>query len=192
MRSCFALIALVGCFVIAGCGKSQPAASNTPAASSPAPAAAAPEETPASTPVVTEVKKVDAAGFTLGAYLPPLDDGRIEIAPPADWSLLLRDSKYVVRYYEESRNGLPRIDVVVEENGDLGMTDATETNVAEFTAAVAKEMEAGGTTLIESPVPMVIGSVPCARIVSKLKLKIGAGTILVERQTLALLHAGRL
>ena len=112
---------------------------------------------------------------------------------PDGWKTLPRDSKFVVRFASlQGGGGLPRIDVVVQESHLGGFTDVTPANVVDFTAAVAKDLEADGTAVIEPPIPMVIGSVACARYVSHLKLKIGEGTLLVERQTLGVLHAGRL
>ena len=34
----------------------------------------------------------------VGDYLPPLDGGKVEVAGPASWNLLPRDSKYLVRF----------------------------------------------------------------------------------------------
>lgn len=197
MRACSAFFVLWHVLTLTACGKPD-VATNSASSSEAAPVSSEPAVTesakvaPAIVPTTSEIKKVDAAGFTLADYLPPLDGGRIEVAPPVDWNPMPRDSKYVVRFYKDSRNSLPRIDVVVEENNLGGLTSITEANVAEFAAAVAKDLEASGTAVIEPPIPMVIGSVPCARFVSRLKLKIGEGTILVERQTLELLHNGRL
>ncbi|HRX81155.1 MAG TPA: hypothetical protein P5307_18930, partial [Pirellulaceae bacterium] len=102
-------------------------------------------------------------------------------------------SKYVVRFSSlAAGGGLPRIDVIVEEDKLGELTDLSEENVVEFTSAIAKHLDEAGTVVIEPPLPMIIGSVPCARYVSNLKLNVGGGTIVVERQTLALLHAGRL
>ena len=197
MRTCSAFLVASVVLTWTACDKPDANTNSTAPANSPSASDnAAPTESaqpPAAVPTTSAVKKVDASGFKLGDYLPPLDGGRIELASPDGWKPAPRDSKYVVRFVErDSRGGLPRIDVIVEENNLGGFTDVTEANVAEFTAAVAKDLEANGTAVLEPPIPMVIGSVPCARYVSYLKLKIGAGgTILAERQTLELLHAGR-
>lgn len=197
MRTRSALAILLIPLTFSACGKSTPPANVAPAATA-VPASngtTAPESSqpaPAALPTTTEIKKVDAADFTLGEYLPPLDGGNIEVAVPDGWKVLPRDSKYVVRFSSlQSGGGLPRIEVVAEENSLGGFADISEANVADFTAAVAKDLEATATAVIEPPIPMVIGSVPCARYVSHLKLKVGGGTIVVERQTLELLHAGR-
>ncbi len=197
MRACSALAILLVTLTFSACGKSTPSPSSTPASVA-APASSSPAASesaavaPAALPKITEIKKVDAAGFTLGEYLPPLDGGKIEIAVPDGWNVMPRDSKYVVRFSSlQSGGGLPRIDVVVEEKNLGDLTDVSAANVADFAAAVAKDLEANATAVIEPPIPMVIGSVACARYVSHLKLKIGEGTFLVERQTIELLHAGR-
>ena len=190
MRTCSALAVLLAAFTLSACGKPQPAAPT----SQPAPAGATTAEpVPAALSTTTEIKRVDASGFTLGEYLPPLDGGKIEFAVPEGWKPAPRDSKYVVRFSSlAAGGGLPRIDVIVEEDKLGELTDLSEENVVEFTSAIAKHLDEAGTVVIEPPLPMIIGSVPCARYVSNLKLNVGGGTIVVERQTLALLHAGRL
>ena len=197
MRAYSAFVVLLVVLPLTACDKPDAATtsatpSNAPPASSESAATEPAPPTPALAPTTSEIIRKDASGFKLGDYLPPLDGGKIEIALPDGWNLLPRDSEYLLRLYRESRSGVPRIDFTVEENNLGGLTTVTEANVAEFTAAVAKELEAKGTAVVEPPIPMVIGSVPCTRYVSHVKLKVGLGTILVERQTLDVLHAGRL
>ena len=191
MRACSALMILLVVLSLAACNKPEPAAKRTTSSNPvPVPDAPAAPKSPAVASTTLDIKKVDASGFKLSYDLPPLDGGKIEIATPDGWKPMSRDSKFVVRFSElKGGGGLPRIEVFVEENDLGGLTDVTQANVAAFTTAVAKDLEAHGTAVIETPVPMVIGSVPCVRYVSHLKLKIGEGTLLVERQTL--LHAGR-
>jgi hypothetical protein len=169
-----------------GCGKS--ATTNSPAAANPpsTPTVSAPTETTPS------VKHIDAGSLALGDYLPPLDDSRIEIAPPADWRPMPRDSKYVVRFYKEARNGLPRIEVVVEDVDAEGITDVTEENLSDFISWANKQLEERGTAVLEPPIALVIGKNPCARFVSNLKLKLGDNTLLAERQSLQVSRGGRL
>jgi hypothetical protein len=178
---------LLVALTLSACGKPQPAAPTSQSA----PASATTAEPTLLT--TTEIKRVDASGFTLGEYLPPLDGGKIEIAVPEGWKPAPRDSKYVVRFSSlAAGGGLPRIDVIVEEDNLGGLADLSEENIVEFASAIAQHLDEAGTAVIEPPLPMIIGSVPCARYVSNLKLNVGGGTIVVERQTLALLHAGRL
>ncbi len=170
---------------VSGCG--QPHVESGPASPSTSVGSSV-----AASSVPTEIKRVSAGELQVGEYLPPLDEGRIEIAPPTAWSPMPRDSKYLIRFFKESRNSLPRIEVTVEEDPFSGLTTVTESNLIEFTKAVAANLQAKNTAVIEPPIPMIIGATPCARYVSHLKLKIGEGTVVVERQTLAILHAGRL
>lgn len=195
MRACSAFMVVLVVLTLPACGKPASVPSS-PASSTEAPASDEPvaaQPAPTKVTAASEIKKYAASDFTLGDYLPPLDGARIEIATPDGWKPMPRDSKYVVRFSElAGGGGLPRIDVVVEESSLGGLTDVTEANVVEFAVAVAKDLEASGTAIVEAPLPMLLGSVPCVRYVSNLKLKIGEGTLPVERQTLVLLHAGRL
>jgi len=179
------LIALAGC--LGGCSKKP-----TPPPDSSPPPQQPVAQPKASAPAATAVKRIDAATLPLADYLPPLDEGRIEIAPPAGWYPMPRDSKFVVRFYKENRNSLPRIDVMVEERTLGGMRDASESNVSEFAAQVQNDLETTGTTIVEPALPMIIGKVPCARYVSDVKLKLGGQTVVAERESLRVLKAGRL
>jgi hypothetical protein len=128
----------------------------------------------------------------LANYLPPLDGGRIEIAPPANWRTMPRDSNYVTRFYKTDRNGLPRIEVKVEERSFGDISTVTRDNVQRFAELVAADLKTQGTELVEPVIPLVLGEVPCARYVTSLKLKMGDKTISAERQRLLVLNAGRL
>lgn len=150
-----------------------------------------PSSTPQAAPQDDAVLK-RTPNVALGAYLPPLDEGRVEIAPPDGWGVLPRDSAYVTRFYKENRSGLPRIDVQVEADryGDLGT--ATEQNVQEFAEQVAAELKAEGSQPLEPVLPLLLGDVPCARYVVATRLQMGEKVVAAERQRLLVLHAGRL
>src|SRR5262245_45567867 len=64
-------------------------------------------------------------------YLPPLDDGRIEIPGPKDWQRLPREVKYLARYVKESKLGLPRILVTVDASDFEGLETVNEENIKE-------------------------------------------------------------
>ncbi len=51
----------------------------------------------------------------LGDYLPPLDDGRVLLAPPEGWIHLPRSAKYVVRFKMKDAGDLPRIVVTATD-----------------------------------------------------------------------------
>jgi hypothetical protein len=173
-------------FTLLGCSQSPPA--------SKAPSAAVEQPAEKAKPVaasVMEIVRIDAAELTVGDYLPPLDGGRIEVAPPSGWRPMPRDSEYLVRFYKQDRNSLPRLNVTVEEGAVGGISDATAENIAEIALALGEELIAKETALLEPVVPMVIGTVPCARYVSNLNLKLATNTILAERQTLVVVRGGR-
>jgi hypothetical protein len=50
----------------------------------------------------------------LGEPLPPLDDGRVLVAPPAKWIRLPNSAKYLCRFQKTDQEPYPRIIVTVE------------------------------------------------------------------------------
>jgi hypothetical protein len=178
MSRAFFLPLLAG-FALLGCGKSP----LSPPAQSPA------AETP--TASVEEVIHIDATQLTVDEYLPPLDGGRIEIAPPTGWHAMPRDRDYIVRFFKDDRNSLPRIIIKVEEGPVGGISDATAENIKQVALALGEELAAKETALVEPVIPVVIGEMPCARYVSNVKLKLDRNFIVVERQTLVVVRGGR-
>lgn len=182
-------LSLLAVFVLLGCSKSQPVSKALPAQS--VSIEQPTKKTKAPTVSISEIIRVDATKLTVDAYLPPLDDGRIEVASPTGWRPMPRDSKYLVRFYKQDRNSLPRLSVTVEEEAVGGISDATEENITDVVRVLGEELAAKETALVEPVVPMVIGGIPCARYVSNLKLKLATNTILAERQTLVVVRGGR-
>jgi hypothetical protein len=74
----------------------------------------------------------------LGDYLPPLDDGRLEVAPPQGWHVPSASSKYVVRVQKSVRDTYPSVIVTAEDYDGQGVRDVSEANVKEFAAQVAE------------------------------------------------------
>jgi hypothetical protein len=72
----------------------------------------------------------------LGDYLPPLDGGRIEVAPPLGWTVPPRNSKYLVRFTQSRQSSYPSL-IIVAEDYD-GLFNVSEQNVDTF----AKQMDA--------------------------------------------------
>src|SRR5262245_57529167 len=61
------------------------------------------------------LKKVSPSKLPkMGDYLPPLDDGKIEIAPTDGWKVMSREAKYVARFFKDDQLGMPRILVTVD------------------------------------------------------------------------------
>src|SRR4051794_1950722 len=62
-----------------------------------------------------ELKRRDIASLPpVGDYLPPLDNDRLQIAPPADWNVV-RNPKWLVAFAKGKTSELPRIVVTVED-----------------------------------------------------------------------------
>ncbi|GEM_PF-1167729 len=83
----------------------------------------------------------------LGAYLPPLDGGRVEIAGPKDWELMPRSGKYLFRIKKAADQATPLIALTAEDfkAGDLVNLDGNSVQqfvelMAEKTGKSAKSM----------------------------------------------------
>lgn len=100
-----------------------------------------------------------------GDYMPPLDNGRIEIAPPEGWDWKRPGSPYLTGFCEKggSINNLPRILIKAEDNSFAGFENVTEENVVDFAIAVAQQL--GDEKLLAPVEPMVLGDIACARYV---------------------------
>lgn len=75
----------------------------------------------------------------IGDYLPPLDGGRLEIAPPKGWNWANPGGGVLVAFKPQDieLNKLPRILLTVADAGLLGMDDVTAENVAAFVSHVS-------------------------------------------------------
>jgi len=102
----------------AGCGK--------------APSDAPPRKRPAVAGTAQELP-------ALADYLPPLDDERIEFAPPTGWDVPPASSNYVVRAQKSARETYPSIVVTAEDFE--GIADVSTENVKEFAGQVAAAVE---------------------------------------------------
>lgn len=169
---------LAAALALGGCDKSSP--SSQPADGPPAAAkgeAAGPKKYEASDlPAVAEP-------------LPPLDGGRVEIAPPKGWRVLPRDSKFLARFVKgKEDNDLPRITVSAMAAPE-GIADVTEATVAEFAAQMQKRSDAvPGRRMLEPERPILLGENAWSRHVRHLKASNGHAPL----QSLATARAGRL
>jgi hypothetical protein len=73
----------------------------------------------------------------LGDYLPPLDNDRLELAPPEGWHVPSASSKYVVRVQKSDKDTYPSVTVTAEDYGGKGVQNVSQENVKEFAAQVA-------------------------------------------------------
>jgi hypothetical protein len=92
-------------------------------------------------------------------YLPPQDNGRVELAPPQGWRVLPRLTGYLANFTAgKTNNDLPRIRVTVGDPPAGAPAELTEENAGELTGAIAKSLAAAKkSSLIEPPKALVLG-----------------------------------
>lgn len=91
-------------------------------------------------------------------YLPPLDDGRIEIAGPAGWKPLSRSSKYLTGFVEGKASDLPRIVVTADEPPAPNLGNTTEENAKVLATLLDAQLRKDRTKRIpERCLPIVLG-----------------------------------
>src|SRR5205085_454598 len=84
----------------------------------------------------SKIEHRDAASLPeVGDYSPPIDEGRLEAAPPAGWNVLPRGKTYLIGFAKGKASELPRIVINASEPPADGPADLNEENVAEFAAA---------------------------------------------------------
>lgn len=142
-------------------------------------------------------KKVPKSQLVVVTYgFRALDDGRIEVGTPSGWEFRPREKDYVIWFTKTGGGLIPQIIVTAADaNGDFGDT-LTEDKVVEFAAAIEKQLADEGKTLgkglVEPVRPMIIGDRPCARYVTRAKVKLAPTDIpTVEIQVLVTILNGR-
>lgn len=132
----------------------------------------------------TSIKRRTAGSLPkVGDYLPPLDDGRIEIAAPADWKPLPRQPSFVAGFYKTKVSELPRITVLSEEPPADAAGDTTEENVDALAAQLAKQLPREQKTVQEPPKPIILGDTVFARHVRLAKFS-GSPAVIQSLQTI--------
>ena len=125
-----------------------------------------------------------------GDHGPPLDEGRIELAPPEKWHVGSRQSGLVVWYHEfKDAKLLPQIRVKAEDAPEGAPQDATVEGAKEYAQWVDKWVheQIGDETLVEPVVPLVLGDNAFGRYVRAGKYKNNPA----HRQILVTTLAGR-
>ncbi len=74
----------------------------------------------------------------IGEYMPPLEGGKLEIAPPKEWNFSRAGSEYLVGFHpsDSSLNDLPRILISVEASPFAGIDDLDASNAEQVVQAV--------------------------------------------------------
>ena len=91
------------------------------------------------------------------AYLPPLDAGRVRVAPPQGWRPIARDAKYLARFVKGEATELPRIAVLASDSPSPEVTNVTEENVEELIAPLTAKSKEGKKKPIEPVRPIILG-----------------------------------
>jgi hypothetical protein len=91
-------------------------------------------------------------------YLPPLDDGRIEIAGPDGWNTLQRSSKYLAGFVKGKASELPRIVVTASDPPTANLPDTTEQNADGLATVLDSQLHKDTRKIVpEHCLPIVLG-----------------------------------
>src|SRR5687768_14407696 len=139
-----------------------------------------------------QIKRRTAASLpAVGDYLPPQKDGgnEIEIAPPADWKPMPRDSRYLARFVKGDISELPRITVEAWDSPVPDITELTEENADRLAADLVKQLKRDKKTVPEPPKPIVLGDTLFLRHVRRARLASGGNVVI---QALDAVRGGRI
>lgn len=97
-----------------------------------------------------EVPRFDSGVLPpLGDALPPLDGGRLEISPPAEWTVSPRSNQYIVRFQADQGNPYPTVLVTARDCPQVKILTAESLPV--FAKLVASELESAGVKTTVKP-----------------------------------------
>jgi hypothetical protein len=141
MPAVWTIAALAGC---GGTGGSAP------------PSAAAPAD--------GEIRRRSAEDLpAVGEYLPPLDDGKVEVAPPERWIQLPNTSSHLVAFAPSKDKAYPRINVTAGDSPLPVLGDLTEENLDQFVTVFDEPYKKKRASLPEPTRPVVLGGTPYIR-----------------------------
>ena len=156
-----------------------------------------PDIPPASPGAALQIKRVDTSQLpALGDYFPPLDEGRLMLASPSEWSWASRREGYLARIFMDKtrRTRLPRIWVTVENPRGEATGQLTEENLVAHARFVQSCLDTDNIKLVEPVRPLIIGTVPCVRYVRATRFRVReekSQSLTAERQILETIQAGR-
>ncbi len=114
---------------------------------------------PTRSPRAKRPKKVTTKNLPkLGDHFGPLDDGRLEVAPPAGWHVPPRSSKYIARFQKSEEGSYPSI-IITAEDHQSGFS-VSKKNVDKFVKQTAAKLKKDKKTarLADSVLPVEVGS----------------------------------
>ncbi len=123
-------------------------------------------------PPVTDLTQPDLP--PLDAYLPLLDEGKLEMAPPKDWAVAPRSNKFIIRFQSDPSAPYPTVVVTAEDCAQF--RNVTQENIGQYQKFVAQEMKAAGRsgTIQAGRIGQMVGVLYQRRV----KVKDSLGTIL--------------
>ncbi len=94
----------------------------------------------------------------VGSPIAPIDEGRLEVAPPGNWHVPPRDRRWLARFQADPGSPYPMIFVTAEDSD--ATFHVTRDNLDEFVAQVRKELLADADTqrLVAGLQPVEVGS----------------------------------
>ncbi len=196
------LLVLAGSLLLAGCNPSSDTrdaaessgAGTDSAQASPGEGVSGSATSQGSDPTIFRYS-IAELNMKLGSYLPPLDEGRVEVAPPDKWYLEPRSKNYLTRFVRDRthQSPLPRITVQVRPADFDDPADTTEEDLLELLDLLQNQLDSESAKgLIEQPAPMVIGTIGCIRHVVRKRFQIGKRVITADREVLQTLTQGRI
>jgi hypothetical protein len=110
-------------------------------------------------PVDTSLKRRSVSELPAVAdYLPPLDEGRIEIAGPEGWNPLPRSSKFLAGFVKGKASDLPRIVITASDPPAAKLADTNEKNADTLAALLNADLRKDTTKRVpERCLPIVLG-----------------------------------
>jgi hypothetical protein len=142
---------------------------------------------PPPSPNTDPIKRVASESLPpLGDPYPPLDGGRVELAPPQGWHRLPRQPQYLASFSEKEGARLPAIVVRVNEPPPevKDFENVAEENVEAFSEALRATVD----DPIEDTLPMMIGRNAYARYVKAARVR----NLPAEVQVLTTVQRGRM
>jgi hypothetical protein len=147
---------------------------------------ATPNATPGADSNRNEYQAVDLK-IGIGEYMPPLENGNLEIASPEGWDWARPGGDYLVGFVPRGSdmNSLPRILVSADDPPYPDFQRVTKDNMGEFAKAVSDSL--ADQKLAEPAQALLLGENPFCRTVTFAKRK----NAVVSRQILETVVAGR-
>jgi len=99
----------------------------------------------------------------VSAYLPPFDDGKVEIAGPEGWIQLPGISRELVAFAPAKDKAYPRISVTAADSPLPVLGDLTRENVDQFAAVFDDPYKKKRKSLPEPAKPIILGGTPYIR-----------------------------